>query len=100
VTTYGAELTPAQRAALARYGYDPDLTPNGCTGPPRTVIHGSTRGPDGTFVPILLRYRVCKLDGVLIDGHEPSDLDPGGPCLHCLAEPEEMDRDGDEGWPS
>jgi hypothetical protein len=69
-------LTEDQRAALARHGYDPDLPPRGVTGPPDEV----TNGAHG----IRLRNRVCELDGIEIDGHAGSDLDPGSTsCIHC-----------------
>ncbi|MCW2938476.1 MAG: hypothetical protein JWN00_1461 [Actinomycetia bacterium] len=64
-----------QRAALTRHGYDPDLPPCGIGGPPGTI-----EGARG----VLLRNRVCALDGIEIDGHEGSDLDPGSTsCIHC-----------------
>lgn len=63
------------RVLLARNGYDPDLPPRGVSGPP-----GVIEGAGG----VLLRNRVCVLEGVLIDGHEGSDLDPGSTsCIHC-----------------
>lgn len=68
-------VTPEQREALVRHGYDPDLPPRGVSGPPGTI-----EGAHG----VLLRNRVCELDGVEIDGHEGSDLDPGSTsCIHC-----------------
>lgn len=72
------------RALLARHGYDPDLPPRGVTGPPGMVINGHGRDETGRMVPMKLRNRVCELEGVLIDGHEGSDLDPGSTsCIHC-----------------
>jgi hypothetical protein len=36
--------------------------------------------PPGT----MLRSHVCELDGILIDGHEGSDLDyTSTSCIHC-----------------
>lgn len=66
-----------QRAALAAHGYDPDAAASGVSSAGDTMTwHG--------FGGVLLRYHVCELDGILIDGHEGSDLDPGSPgCLHC-----------------
>lgn len=64
------------RLALIRHGYDADLPPRGVTGPPSQVIE--------TWGGLRLRNRVCELDGVEIDGHEGSDLDPGSTaCIHC-----------------
>jgi hypothetical protein len=69
------ELAEEQRAALVRHGYNPDLPARGVTGPPEQVIDG---------VHGKLRNRVCYLDGVEIDGHEGSDLDPASNrCIHC-----------------
>ena len=71
-----AGLTEEQRAALVRHGYDSDLPPRGVIGPPEQV----TVALDGTRI----RNRVCYLDGVEIDGHEGSDLDPASTaCIHC-----------------
>jgi hypothetical protein len=68
-------MNAEQRAALARHGYDPDLPARGVSGPPGTI-----RGANG----VLLRNHVCELDGIEIDGHEGSDLDPGSTsCIHC-----------------
>jgi hypothetical protein len=31
-----------------------------------------------------MRNRVCELDGIEVDGHEGSDLDPNSTsCIHC-----------------
>lgn len=69
-------MTPEQVQAMQRHGYDTDLSPRGVTGPPGCFWVGR----DG----IRLRNRVCELDGVEIDGHEGSDLDPGSTsCIHC-----------------
>lgn len=68
-------LTNSQRNALTRHGYDPDVPPRGVSGPP-----GMFTGAYGTP----LRNHVCTLDGVEIDGHCGSDLDPGSTsCIHC-----------------
>lgn len=73
-----SELTAEQREALTRHGYDADLPSRGVSGPPGTI---TVRGDDGD---LRLRNRVCVLDGVEIDGHEGSDLDPGSTsCIHC-----------------
>lgn len=75
----------AQREALIRHGYDPDLLPRGVTGPPEQVIKVRVL-PDVDGQPQwnYLRNRVCYLDGIEIDGHEGSDLDPAGnTCIHC-----------------
>lgn len=68
-------LSDAQREALRAHGYDPNLPPRGVSGPPK-VIQFHT-GP-------AMRNHVCELDGIEIDGHEGSDLDPGSTaCIHC-----------------
>jgi hypothetical protein len=69
---------------LIRHGYNPDLPPRGLSGAPDEVIK-VRKLPDVDGQPqwTELRNRVCTLDGVEIDGHEGSDLDPGGECLHC-----------------
>lgn len=78
------ELTTEQRDALRRHGYDPDLPPRGISGPP-DVIH-TIRGD--------LRNHVCALDGIEIDGHESSDLDPRDDvCIQCGGDRWEFDRD-------
>jgi hypothetical protein len=74
-------LSEEQKDALRRHGYNPDHVPCGASGPPDR----SYKSIDGVW----LRYRVCELDGIEIEGHAPSDLDPLGPCLHC----------GKELWP-
>jgi hypothetical protein len=67
--------TTEQRDALARHGYNPDLPPRGVAGGPgefKSYMHGK------------LRNWVCELDGIEIDGHEGSDLDPASTsCIHC-----------------
>lgn len=82
-----ALLSDEKRAALRRHGYPDDLQPRGVTGKPGDRIPGRGRlTPDnsGPFVSMWLRNRVCYLDGIRIDGHEGSDLDPGEPrCIHC-----------------
>jgi hypothetical protein len=83
-----ALLSDEQRAALRRHGYPDDLQPRGVTGKPGDRIPGYgwlTRDHEGQrSVPMWLRNRVCYLDGIRIDGHEGSDLDPGEPrCMHC-----------------
>lgn len=76
--------------ALARHGYNPDAVPCGLSARPGR--EGETWMSAGQH-QVLLRYRVCVLDGVLIDGHEASDLDPGGGCIHCGKEPDDGDRE-------
>nr|PZN15591.1 MAG: hypothetical protein DIU75_20500 [Mycolicibacterium hassiacum] len=72
---YVESLTSEQRSALARHGYDPDVPPRGISGPPGVFT--------GAY-DILLRNHVCTLDGIEIDGHRGSDLDPGSTfCIHC-----------------
>ena len=81
-------LNDRQRKALVRHGYDPDAAPSGVSGgTPRTW-----RG----YHNVLLRQHVCDLDGIEIDGHEGSDLDPGGGCIHCRREWSEIDDLEDE----
>lgn len=78
-------LNQKQREALSRHGYDPDALPSGISGgAPRTW-----RG----YNDVLLRQHVCDLDGIEIDGHEGSDLDLGGGCMHCRKERSEIDLD-------
>ena len=84
------ELTDEQRAALIRHGYDPDARPSGVSG--RNT--GSWRG----WNDVLLRNRVCYLDGIPIDPHEASDLDPGGGCIHCGKEWSEIREIEGEEW--
>ena len=79
------KMKPEQYAALQRHGYDPDALPCGATytrSPTRTwpLTGMADEYPPGT----MLRSHVCELDGILIDGHEGSDLDPGSTsCIHC-----------------
>lgn len=76
------EYNDEQIAALQRHGY-PLLPARGVSGEPGMVIKSSTH-INGVRVPLDLRNRVCYLDGIEIDGHEGSDLDPGcGTCIHC-----------------
>lgn len=81
VSTSG--LTPEARAALSRHGYDPDLPPRGISGPPE-VLEVYQIGDDGEVRTVPARNHVCVLDGVEVDGHEGSDLDPASTsCIHC-----------------
>lgn len=67
-----------REALLAKHGYPPDALPRGVTGE-----------PGFSFVNrqgIKLRNWVCVLEGVVMDGHEGSDLDPGGGCIMCQRE--------------
>lgn len=77
-------LTEEQREALTRHGYDPDALPSGVSG----GKPGTWRGAHD----VLLRPRVCKLDGIVIDAHEVSDLDPMGGCIHCGVDPIPLDE--------
>lgn len=79
----------AREDALTRHGY-PLLPPRGMTGPPEQITY--------TIGGHYLRNRVCYLDGIEIDGHEPSDLDPNGGCIHCgdAEPPREDDDPGDD----
>lgn len=65
-----------QRAALVAHGYNPDAAPSGVSHAGDTMTWPGVGG-------VLLRYHVCELDGMVIDGHEGSDLDPEYGCLHC-----------------
>jgi hypothetical protein len=68
----------AARELLGKHGYNPDAQPSGMSS--STGSRETWTGAHG----ILLRYWVCQLDGILIDGHEGSDLDPGSTdCIHC-----------------
>jgi hypothetical protein len=72
--------------ALQRHGYPADYAPRGVTGDPGFSFRSTMCDPDGKLVDIMLRNRVCQLDGIEVDGHAPSDLDPGGGCLYCGAD--------------
>ena len=78
------KMTPEQRVTLQRHGYDPDALPCGTiyTPPTRTwpLTGELDKYPPGT----MLRSHVCELDGILIDGHEGSDLDYASTrCIQC-----------------
>ena len=88
-----ADLTPGQREALIRHGYDADALACGTTYRPPTRTWPLTVELDKYLPGTMLRSHVCMLDGVLIDGHEGSDLDPGGGCIHCRREWDEIDED-------
>lgn len=98
------DLSTEQWLALTRYGYDPALPPRGVSGPPGRINGYVVGTVAGQLVHFPLRNRVCVLEGITIDGHEPSDLDPNGPCLHCDydgpdaedASDEEPERKADE----
>jgi hypothetical protein len=72
--------------ALRRHGYPADYAPRGVTGDPGFSFRSSMRDPDGELVDVMLRNRVCQLDGIEVDGHAPSELDPGGGCMYCGAD--------------
>ena len=80
---YTIDLSPEAWDALQRHGYDPRLPPRGVAGPPGDV--GTfVACVDGRDVRFPLRNRVCELDGIEVDGHEGSDLDPTSTaCIHC-----------------
>lgn len=75
------ELTAEQRELLIKHGYDPNAAAAGIA---VNVRRGQKPDTWRGAYNVLLRHRVCELDGILIDGHEGSDLDPGDPtCIHC-----------------
>lgn len=82
--TYTIDWTREQWLTLVRHGIDPAL-PRHVEG--GRIVAGLLPADDsGGFrvvdVPTR-RERICELDGVEIDGHEASDLDPWGGCIHC-----------------
>jgi hypothetical protein len=81
---YTVDLSPEAWVALKRHGYNPALPPRGVSGPPGE-FGGFTMGfVGGEPFRFPMRNRVCELDGVAVDGHEGSDLDPGSTsCIHC-----------------
>lgn len=94
---YEINLTAEQWLLLVKHGHDPLLPPNGMRSTePHVVLHGLLIGyVDGRPVYEPLRRGVCELEGVEIDGHEPSDLDPFGGCMHCGKQ--EIYGDDDDG---
>lgn len=80
---YTIDLTTEAWVALVRHGYDPSLPPRGVAGPPRGIEGRVIAWDGGKPICLPLRNRVCELDGVEVDGHESSDLDPHGDCIHC-----------------
>lgn len=84
-----ADYGDAQQAALRRHGYRVDIPPAGVGGGPGR-IYGRTGHP--------LRARVCRLDGIKIDGHESSDLDTDPTCIHCGANDPHAESADTEGW--
>jgi len=85
IRTWRDYVTPEARDALIRHGYDGDALPCGTTydPPTRTWPYETWRG-DRKVVLGVLRSHVCELDGIEVDGHEGSDLDPGSTaCIHC-----------------
>lgn len=91
---YTIDLSPEAWMALERHGYDPTLPPRGVTGPPGR-IKGVNYFTDDGVVYMPLRNRVCQLDGIEVDGHEGSDLDNGGECIHCGRDLFEFDDEDD-----
>ncbi len=64
--------------ALKRHGYEPLAAASG-------VSHSEPQVWEG--MRVILRSRVCELDGITIDGHEVSDLDPADDyCMYCHKE--------------
>jgi hypothetical protein len=91
------DLTDEQRAALIRHGYDPDAPYRGVSGGPQT--YDIKEWVDGKFVTVgKMRNRICYLDGIPIDRHEGSDLDPGGGCIHCGKEWSEIREIEGDDW--
>lgn len=80
---YEIDYTREQWLTLVRHGIDPThpLHVDGGLTVVGTVPPAEGRGFRVVDVP--RRKRVCELDGVEIDGHAPSDLDPFGGCLYC-----------------
>ena len=72
-------LSQEQRDLLVSHGYAVQAAPRGISGGPDMLFYSDFRSRPGVFV----RNRVCKLAGVLIDGHERSDLDNEWCCIHC-----------------
>jgi hypothetical protein len=100
--TYTIDLT--RELLLVKHGYDPRLPPNGTRnrGPGSVngmvigrIASGPREGWGLVYMP--LRNGVCELEGVEIDGHEPSDLDPLGGCMWCGRQ--DIYGDGDDGQP-
>lgn len=80
---YRIDLTAEAWQALIQHGYDPRAPRRGIGGPPK-VMTFSVWALDGQRVAVPMRNRVCELDGIEVDGHESSDLDPGSTaCIHC-----------------
>lgn len=70
------DYSPRQREVMLRHGYDPDVPYRGLSGPGGTF-------PETVTLPAV-RNRICYLEGMRIDPHEASDLDPGSTsCIHC-----------------
>lgn len=89
--TYTIDLSPEAWLALERHGYDPLLPPRGLPGPPGR-LNGFTQWVDKTPVHLPLRNHVCRLDGIEVDGHMFSDIDPGW-CIGCGDYVETEDED-------
>lgn len=76
-------------ALLAKHGFPTDAVPRG--------IRADMSDPGFSFVNrdgIKLRNWICVLDGVIIDGHQGSDLWPGDGCIMCNRDWEEIYDDG------
>lgn len=74
-----SRLSPEQRDLLESHGYASQAAPRGVSGGPDMLFFSYfTRLPS-----VFLRNRVCKLAGVVIEGHETSDLDNELRCIHC-----------------
>jgi hypothetical protein len=74
-------MNPEQLNALERHGYPSELPRSGTDAGPGRQYGGYVRGEQ-----VWGRSRVCMLDGIVIDGHEVSDLDCDNHCIHCGAE--------------
>ena len=88
-----SDYNDEELAALRAHGYDTEALPSGVSAsaknpdPTRTWPGKSAVRKNGKLVRLddcTLRYWVCFLDGIMIDGHAGSDLDPGDTtCIHC-----------------
>jgi hypothetical protein len=78
------DLSPEAWLLLIKHGYNPALPARGVAGGPgerQGYLIGSV-GSTRYYLP--LRNHVCYLEGIEIDGHGGSDLDPGSTmCIYC-----------------
>ena len=78
------DMDEQQRDALRRHGYNPGALACGTAARPGNEGLTWQSAHYDPAQRVLLRYRVCVLDSIEIDGHEGSDLDPGSTsCIHC-----------------